>query len=551
MRTFAADHYNWSAAFLCREIEWSGSASAIRERETERTVMSLSEHQQRRLEKLQELREQGIDPYPPRSNRTHTAAEALEKFAELEDTLNGEHDSDEITVAGRVMTIRDMGKSIFCHLQDGTGSIQLFLRRNDLGEEQHKWFKRMIDMGDFIEARGKLFRTRMGEITIQVSSFTMLSKALNPPPEKWHGLADVETRYRQRYADLISNEEVRDIFVKRTKIIRAMRSFLDSRGFMEVETPTLQPLYGGAAARPFTSHYHSLDQTFFLRIADELYLKRLIVGGFERVYEICKDFRNEGIDARHSPEFTMIEFYMAYADYNDVMDLTEQMIIQCADEALGCRTFTYDGHEIDLTPPWPRVTLRNALLEATGIDYLEVRDQKTLYQEAKRLGADVYHDEVWPRIVDELMKTFVRPTLIQPTFLIDYPVALSPLAKRSPKNPDVVERFQPFIAGVEAGNAFTELNDPLDQLTRFLEQARDREAGDQEAMPIDEDYVNALMHGMPPTGGFGLGVDRLVMLFTDQQNIREVILFPHLRNKPEGMGLADSLEPYLDSLNYR
>jgi lysyl-tRNA synthetase, class II len=521
------------------------SPSGQREGEKERSTMSLSEHQERRLAKLRELREQGIDPYPARSHRTHTAIQAVEKFTAIEESLGGERDSEPITVAGRVMTIRDMGKSIFCHLQDGSGSIQLFIRRNDVGDEKHAWFKRMIDMGDFIEASGRLFRTRMGEITVQISEFTLLSKALNPPPEKWHGLADVETRYRQRYADLISNEEVRDIFVKRTKIVRAMRSFLDSRGFMEVETPTLQPLYGGAAARPFTSHYNSLDQTFYLRIADELYLKRLIVGGFERVYEICKDFRNEGIDGRHSPEFTMIEFYMAYADYNDVMDLTEQMIIQCADEALGSRSFTYAGHEIDLTPPWPRVTLRKALLEATGIDYLEVRNQKELFQEAKRLGADVYPDEVWPRIVDELMKTFVRPELIQPTFLIDYPVALSPLAKRSPHNPDVVERFQPFIAGVEAGNAFTELNDPLDQLSRFLEQARDREAGDEDAMPIDEDYVNALMHGMPPTGGFGLGVDRLVMLFTDQQNIREVILFPHLRTKPEGLGLADALEPHL------
>jgi lysyl-tRNA synthetase, class II len=508
--------------------------------------MSLSEHQERRLAKLRELREQGIDPYPPRSHRTHTTSEAISRFEELEPTLNGEHDSHEITVSGRVMTIRDMGRSIFCHLQDGSGSIQLFLRRSDLGEETHTWFKRMIDMGDFVEATGTLFRTKMGEITVQVSIVRLLSKALTPPPEKWHGLADVETRYRQRYADLISNDDVRDIFVKRTKIVSAMRNFLDSRGFMEVETPTLQPLYGGAAARPFTSHYHTLDQTFYLRIADELYLKRLIVGGFERVYEICKDFRNEGIDGRHSPEFTMIEFYIAYADYNDVMELTEQMIVQCAEAALGSLQFTYAGHEIDLTPPWPRVTLREALLNETGVDYLEVRDQRALYQEAKALGADVQPSDVWPRIIDELMKTFVRPKLIQPTFLIDYPVALSPLAKRSPENPDVVERFQPFIAGVEAGNAFTELNDPLDQLSRFLEQVRDREAGDQEAMPIDEDYVNALMHGMPPTGGFGLGVDRLVMLFTDQQNIREVILFPHLRARPEGLGLAEALKDYLE-----
>jgi lysyl-tRNA synthetase, class II len=508
--------------------------------------MALSEHQQRRLEKLRELREQGVDPYPPRSHRTHTAQEALDRFAEIEPSLDGGHDDQEITLAGRVTSIRDMGRSVFGHIRDGSAEIQIFLRRTDLGEERHTWFKRMIDLGDFIEVKGHLFRTRTGEVTLRVHDLTLLSKALTPPPEKWHGLADVETRYRQRYVDMIANEEVRNIFVTRTKIIRAMRNFFDSRGFLEVETPTLQPLYGGAAARPFTSHYHSLDQTFYLRIADELYLKRLIVGGFERVYEICKDFRNEGIDSKHSPEFTMIEFYMAYADYNDVMDLTEKMIVYCAEEALGTTTFTYNGNEIDLTPPWRRVSLREALLEETGIDYVEVKDQRELYEEAKRLGADVYPTEVWPRIIDELMKTFVRPKLIQPTFLIDYPVALSPLAKRRPKNPEEVERFQPVIGGVETGNAFTELNDPIDQLARFLEQAKDREAGDQEAMPIDEDFVNALMYGMPPTGGFGLGVDRLVMLFTDQQNIREVILFPHLRTKPEGSGLVEALSEYVD-----
>jgi lysyl-tRNA synthetase, class II len=509
--------------------------------------MTLSEHQQRRLEKVRELRDQGVDPYPARSRRTQTSQEALRRFEEVEPSLNGGQDDLAITLAGRVTSIRDMGRSVFGHIRDGSGAIQFFLRRNDLGEGRHDWFKRMIDLGDFMEVTGHLFRTRTGEVTLQANDFTLLTKALTPPPEKWHGLADVETRYRQRYADLIANDEVREIFVTRTKIVRAMRNFFDSRGFLEVETPTLQPLYGGAAARPFTSYYNALDQTFFLRIADELYLKRLIIGGFERVYEICKDFRNEGTDTKHQPEFTMIEFYMAYADYNDVMDLTEEMIVYCADEALGTTQITYDGHEIDLTPPWPRVSLRRALLEQTGIDYVEVKDQRELYDEAKRLGADVYPDEVWPRIIDELMKTFVRPNLIQPAFLVDYPVELSPLAKRSPHNPHVVERFQPFIAGVEAGNAFTELNDPLDQLSRFLEQARDREAGDQEAMPIDEDFVNALMYGMPPTGGFGLGVDRLVMLFTDQQNIREVILFPHLRTKPEGLGLVEALSKYIDN----
>lgn len=493
--------------------------------------MDLNEQQQQRLDKAEELRARGIDPYPPRSRRTHSAAEALSRFAQLEPELDGGALPDAVTVAGRVSSIRNMGKSIFAHARDGSGAIQLYLRRDNVGDDAFELFRRMIDLGDFVEASGHLFRTRTGEISLEVSQFTLLSKAINPPPEKWHGLVDTETRYRQRYADLIANEEVRRVFVIRSAIIRAMRAFFDSHGFLEVETPTMQPLYGGAAARPFTTHYHALDQEFYLRIADELYLKRLLVGGFERVYEICKDFRNEGIDTRHSPEFTMIEFYMAYADYTDVMELCEQMIPFVAQEALGTQQITYDGLAIDLSPPWPRVSLRDALFQATGIDFLEVTDQAELYQQAKALGADVEPTTVWPRIVDELLKTFVRPNLIQPTFLIDYPVELSPLAKRSPSDPRLVERFQPFIAGLEMGNAYTELNDPMDQLQRFLEQAQDREAGDADAMMVDLDYVNALMYGMPPTGGFGLGIDRLTMLLTDQQNIREVILFPHLRSK--------------------
>jgi lysyl-tRNA synthetase, class II len=510
--------------------------------------MTLNEQQEQRLAKLLELRDAGIDVYPPRSGRTHSATEAIRRFEEIEPDLEGEHDPELVVVSGRVTSVRDMGRTVFSHVRDGSGSIQLFLRRNNLGEEEHRKFKRYVDLGDFVEARGHLFRTRTGEVTVDVDQYRIVAKALTPPPEKWHGLADVETRYRQRYADLIANDEVREIFVVRANIIRALRRFLDERGFLEVETPALQPLYGGAAARPFTTHYHSLDQTFYLRIADELYLKRLIVGGYERVYEICKDFRNEGIDAKHLPEFTMLEFYMAYADYHDVMELCEQMISYAADYALGTRTITYEGNEIDLTPPWPRISLRLALLEATGIDYLEVRDQRELYEEARALGADVSETDVWPRIIDELLKTFVRPRLIQPTFLVDYPVALSPLAKRSPDDRDVVERFQAFIGGIEAGNAFTELNDPIDQLRRFLEQAKDRAAGDEEAMPIDEDFVLALMYGMPPTGGFGLGIDRLTMLFTDQRNIREVTLFPQLRSKPEQLGLADALQSAVEAL---
>lgn len=493
--------------------------------------MDLNEQQARRLEKVHELREQGIEPYPPRSERTLTAEGAIERFTGLEPTLGGEPDPERQTLVGRVVAIRDMGKSVFAHIRDGSGALQIYLRRNVVGDEQLEHFKRYVDLGDFIQASGHLFRTRTGEITLEVEAYGILSKAINPPPDKWHGVTDTETRYRQRYVDLMTNEEVRRIFVVRTAAISSIRRFLDERGFLEVETPTLQPLYGGAAARPFTTHYNALDQTFYLRIADELYLKRLLVGGFERVYEICKDFRNEGIDARHSPEFTMLEFYVAYADYQDVMRLAEDMVAYVAKETLGTPVISYGEHTVDVTPPWRRLSLRDALFEYTGIDFLEVTDQRELYERARALGAEVEPTTVWPRIIDELMKTFVRPNLIQPTFLIDYPVELSPLAKRSPEDPRVVERFQPFVAGVELGNAFTELNDPMDQHRRFLEQARDRAGGDEEAMPIDEDYINALMYGMPPTGGYGMGIDRLVMLLTNQTNIREVILFPHLRSK--------------------
>ncbi|MCX7623360.1 MAG: lysine--tRNA ligase [Thermomicrobium sp.] len=508
--------------------------------------MPLNDQQRARLEKIRELRARGIDPYPPRATRTVTTSEAIERFLRLEPTLGGEPDPEPVTVAGRVVSIRDMGRTVFSHVRDGTGALQLYLRRESVGDEPLAWFKRYIDLNDFVEADGHLFRTRTGEVSIQVTAVRLLSKAVNPPPDKWHGLTDVETRYRQRYVDLMTNPETREIFRIRAQVIRAIRRYLDERGFLEVETPTLQPIYGGAAARPFTTYYHALDQTFYLRISDELYLKRLIVGGYERVYEICKDFRNEGIDARHNPEFTMLEFYVAYADYRDIMDMCEELIVFAARQALGTLQVPWGSQRIDLTPPWPRLTLREAILRYTGIDFLEVTDQPTLYARARELGADVRPDTVWPRILDELLKTFVRPNLIQPTFLYDYPVALSPLAKRKPEDPRLVERFQLFVGGLELANAYSELNDPLDQLYRFLEQARDRARGDEEAMPIDEDYINALMYGMPPTGGFGLGIDRLVMLLTNRQTIREVILFPQLRSKPEPLGLAEDLRPYLD-----
>ena len=495
--------------------------------------MHLNELQELRRQKAETLRAAGHNPYPTRARRTHTTAAALDRFAAIEPTLGEDgHDPEAITVAGRIVSRRHQGKTIFAHLRDGAGQLQLYLRRDVVGDEEFERFLKLYDLGDFIAATGELFRTRAGEVSLRVTSTTILSKALTAPPEKWHGLQDIELRYRQRYADLIANAEVRQVFVARARIISAIREFLDARGYLEVETPTLQPLYGGAAARPFTTLHNALNQTFYLRIADELYLKRLLVGGFERVYEICKDFRNEGMDRNHQPEFTMLEFYEAYGDYETMMKTVEGLIVHAARAALGATSFTYQGETIDLTPPWRRVTLRQAILDGCGVDYATHPDQASLEAAARTAGATIEPGTVWPRIVDELLKQFVRPFLIQPTFLIDYPVELSPLAKRKPDDPTHVERFQPYIGGGEIGNAFTELNDPLDQLARFEEQQRDREAGDEEAMPIDEDYIAALMYGMPPTGGVGIGIDRLTMLLTDQATLRDVILFPAMRALP-------------------
>jgi lysyl-tRNA synthetase class 2 len=496
-------------------------------------AMPLSELQEVRQAKAEAFRDRGVDPYPSRANRGSTAREARERFDAIEPSLpeSGE-DATETTVAGRLVSRRHQGKTVFAHVRDGSGEIQLYVRRDDIGLDAFEDFLKLYDLGDFLQATGKLFRTRAGEVSLRVSDFAILSKALNAPPEKWHGLQDVETRYRQRYADLIANEEVRAVFEARSKIVSSIRRFLDARDFIEVETPTLQPLYGGAAARPFTTVHHALGQTFYLRIAVELYLKRLIVGGFERVYEICKDFRNEGMDRNHQPEFTMLEWYEAYSDYEHVMATAEELIRQIAIDVHGEPRFTHNDVDIDLSKPFARITLREAIREATGIDYATHPDQASLLAAARAAGADVPSDTVWPRIVDELLKQFVRPYLIQPTFLLDYPVELSPLAKRKPDDPTHVERFQLYIGSGEIANAFTELNDPLDQLSRFIEQQRDRDAGDEEAMPIDEDYVNALMYGMPPTGGIGIGIDRLTMLLMDQSNIRDVILFPAMRALP-------------------
>lgn len=498
--------------------------------------MELSELQEIRRAKAEALRERGIAPYPTRARRTHTTVEALELFQEAEaaDTLDEGSTRESVTLTGRIVSYRHMGKTVFAHIRDGHGELQLYIRKDVVGEDLYNDVLKLFDLGDFVQATGQLFRTRMGEVSLRTTSITMLSKALNAPPEKWHGLQDIELRYRQRYADLIANAETRRVFETRSRVVSSIRQFLDGQGYMEVETPVLQPLYGGAAARPFTTHHNTLDQTFYLRIADELYLKRLLVGGYERVYEISKDFRNEGIDKNHSPEFTMLEFYQAYGDYEQMMDTVEQLISTVVQEVFGGSTFTYQGHEIDVTPPWPRQTLREAIKEKSGIDYTEHPEADDLLEAARNAGANIETGTVWPRTVDELLKQFVRPTLIQPTFLTDYPLALSPLAKRKPDDPTHVERFQPYIGGGEIGNAFTELNDPMDQLERFIEQQRDREAGDEEAMPIDEDFITALMYGMPPTGGVGIGIDRLVMLMTDQTTLRDVILFPAMRRLPSG-----------------
>jgi len=488
----------------------------------------LSDQVQQRMLKLERLRERGIPPYPARARRSHTAADAIAAYEEAEATSS---DSPTVQVTGRLRAIRVMGKSTFAHIEDGSGRIQIYLKRDGLGEEIYEIFKRDFDLGDFVGVEGHLFRTRTGEVTVHVQTYEMLAKTLHPLPEKWHGLKDVETRYRRRYLDLIANQEGRRIFVTRTRVISAMRKFLDEQGFLEVETPTLQPIYGGAMARPFTTHHNALDMTLYLRISDELYLKRLIVGGFDKVYEICKDFRNEGVSTKHNPEFTQMECYWAYADYNDMMWLTEHMVAFIAEQAVGSTQVTFQGHQIDLTPPWRRWSLRDAIRDLTGIDYMEFPTLDTLWAEVQRRGLDVSPQPTWGKLIDELLGEIVEPTLLQPTFIKDYPIDISPLSKASPDDPQHVERFEIFVGGIETGNAYSELNDPIAQRERFEQQGRGAQAGDEEAHPMDDDYVLALMHGMPPTGGLGIGVDRLTMLLTDQTSIREVILFPHLRSK--------------------
>jgi len=474
--------------------------------------------------KLEALRRRGLDPFGGRYPVTHWAGPLHTRLAAAtEEELKA---VGPVSLAGRIVTLRHHGKTCFAHLMDHTGRIQLYARADQLGDDYALFPE--LDLGDFIGATGEMMRTRTGELTLAVKAFTFLAKSLRPLPEKWHGLKDVETRYRQRYVDLVVNPDSRRIFLLRSQIIRAIRAFLDGRGFLEVETPMMQPIPGGAIARPFKTHHNALDMDLYLRIAPELYLKRLVVGGFERVYEISRVFRNEGVSTRHNPEFTILEFYQAYADYTDLMELTEALFAELARSLLGTLTLAWGEHTIDLTPPWPRLPFFEALSQALGVVVTPATDPATLARAAAargRGGAGGPADKIWKDVFDEL----VEPTLIQPTFITDFPIELSPLAKRKRDDPRLVDRFEGYIGCRELVNAYSELNDPIDQLGRFREQAALAARGDDEAHWLDEDYVRALEYGMPPTAGEGIGIDRLVMLFADQPSIREVILFPHLR----------------------
>ena len=471
-----------------------------------------------RRAKLERLRADGIDPFPHEFPGVQPTAQVLAAHADLAD---GEETESSHRVAGRLAARRGQGKMAFLDLVDRSGRLQLQARADVLGPEAHERLLTQVDLGDIIGIDGTALRTKRGEISLRIDTFTVLAKSLRPPPEKHHGLQDVETRYRRRELDLMANEDARELFIARAKTVSAVRRFLDDAGFVEVETPVLQPLYGGALARPFTTHHNALDRTLYLRIATELYLKRCIVGGLERVYELGKDFRNEGLSTKHNPEFTMVEFYEAYADYNDVADRLETLVRSVAQQVGSVGP-------IDFGSPWRRVTLREAIRDKSGVDFLEHPDRDGL---AAAIGDRLPTDErTWPQLVDDLLSTFVEPDLLQPTFVMAYPVALSPFAKAHRSQPGLVERWEAFCGGVEIANAFTELNDPDEQRGRFESQARLAAAGDEEAAPYDEVFIEALEHGMPPTGGVGMGIDRLVMALRDRASIREVVLFPAMRD---------------------
>ena len=489
-----------------------------------------------RRRKLEELRGRGVNPFPNDFRPADTAARIRHRYSsQTREQL--EHSTDTVSVAGRIVAMRDFGKASFLHLQDRTDRIQAYVKRDIVGEDAFALFK-LMDIGDFAGISGRPFRTKTDELTIEVKEIRLLGKALRPLPEKWHGLTDVEARYRQRYLDLVSNPEVREVFVMRSRIVERVRAFFAARDFIEVETPMMQPLAGGAAARPFVTHHNALDMDLFLRIAPELYLKRLLVGGFERVFEINRNFRNEGISVRHNPEFTMLEFYWAYATYEDLMRLTEELLVTLADELLGRRTIQYGDATIDLTPPWRRVSIPEYVATRAGVSLEAVLalDLTTLKTAAATLNVPAERDYVGHYgpaaagyLLTDIFEAAAEAELVQPTFVYQYPAAVSPLARRNLERPEFVDRFEAFIAARELANAFSELNDPDDQRARFEEQLEARAAGDQEAHVMDEDYVRALEHGMPPAAGEGIGIDRLVMLFTNSPSIRDVILFPHMR----------------------
>lgn len=485
----------------------------------------LNDQLQVRRDKMNQLRDNGIDPFGARFERTHQSQEVISAYQDLtKEEL--EEKAIEVTIAGRMMTKRGKGKAGFAHLQDLEGQIQIYVRKDSVGDDQYEIFK-SSDLGDLIGVTGKVFKTNVGELSVKATSFELLTKALRPLPDKYHGLKDVEQRYRQRYLDLIVNPDSKHTFITRSKIIQAMRRYLDDHGYLEVETPTMHSIPGGASARPFITHHNALDIPLYMRIAIELHLKRLIVGGLEKVYEIGRVFRNEGVSTRHNPEFTMIELYEAYADYKDIMSLTENLVAHIAQEVLGTTTIQYGEEQIDLKPEWKRIHMVDAVKEATGVDFWEEVTVEQAREYAKEHEVEIKDSMTVGHIINEFFEQKIEETLIQPTFIYGHPVEISPLAKKNPEDPRFTDRFELFIVGREHANAFTELNDPIDQRERFEAQLKEREAGNDEAHLMDEDFVEALEYGMPPTGGLGIGIDRLVMLLTNAPSIRDVLLFPH------------------------
>ena len=485
-----------------------------------------------RHEKISTLREKGVNPFGKKFERTHHAKMILDQYESLSKEELQEKNI-EVSIAGRLVAKRKQGKASFAHLQDMSGRIQIYVRLDRVGEEQYEIF-RTADLGDFLGIKGVVFKTNRGEVSVKADQVDFLSKSLRPLPEKYHGLKDVELRYRKRYLDLIMNPEVKETFVTRSRIIAAMRRYLDQQGYLEVETPTMNVIAGGGAARPFITHHNALDMKLYMRIALELHLKRLVVGGFEKVYEIGRVYRNEGISTRHNPEFTMMELYEAYADFHDIMDLTENLIAHVAEEVLGTTKVNYQGHEVDLSPGWARKSMTELIRETTGVDFTQPMTDEEARRLAGEHGVEITEFMTFGHIVNEFFEQKVEDQLIQPTFVYGHPVEISPLAKKNEEDPRFTDRFELFIVGREHANAFSELNDPIDQRERFEAQLREKEAGNDEAHPMDEDFLEALEYGMPPTGGLGIGVDRLVMLLTDSPSIRDVLLFPHMRENQEG-----------------